>query len=84
MSDPFEFTASGLTSPATGHAQIVPSDSADIDPRPRALYCSAAGDVALSDGVTTLTYTMTAGEVLPFRARRVMATGTTATVYGWV
>lgn len=82
--DNFESHQRGLESPADRHQAIVPSDSAPVDPRPRALYCQTAGEVAVEDrqGVV-LTYAVQAGQVLPFRAARVRATGTTATVYGW-
>ena len=61
-----------------------PSDAAAVVPRPRALWCQTAGDVAIEDrDGTVLTYTVAAGQILPFRAAKVRATGTTATVFGW-
>ena len=82
--DHFDSHQRGLDSPAERHQAIAPSDSAPVDPRPRALYCQTAGDLALEDGKgTVLTYSVQAGQVLPFRASRVRATGTTASVYGW-
>ena len=85
MTDPFQDFAKNLSSPADTHFEITPSDSSDVPVRPRALYCRSAGDVALQDGSgQVLTYTVAAGEVLLFRAARVLATGTTATVYGWL
>ena len=81
--DHFESHQRGLESPADRHQAIVPSDSVPIDPRPRAHYCLTAGDVAIEDrqGIV-LTYAVQAGQVLPFRAAKVRASGITATVYG--
>ncbi len=84
MSDNFQGHQRSLESPGDRHAAIVPSDSAPVSPRPRALWCQAGGDVAIEDrDGTILTYTLAAGQVLPFRAAKVRATGTTAMVYGW-
>ena len=84
MSDSFQSYAKGLQSPADRHFAIVPSDVTDIVPRPRAIYCQTAGNLRLRDSAgTELTYAVVAGQTLPFRAARVMLTGTTATVFGW-
>lgn len=84
MSDRFQGHAKGLESPADSHFAITPSDSLMISPRPRALYCQTAGTAALMDAAgTVVSYQVQAGQVLPFRASRVMATGTTATLIGW-
>ncbi|MBP1806449.1 spike base protein, RCAP_Rcc01079 family [Rubellimicrobium aerolatum] len=84
MADNFKAHQRGLGSPGDRHRPIMPSDSLPISPRPRALWCQMAGDVVIEDidGVQ-LTYAVQAGQVLPFRAVKVLATGTTATVYGW-
>ncbi|HVG48066.1 MAG TPA: hypothetical protein VM899_08025 [Rubellimicrobium sp.] len=82
--DNFESHQRGLESPADRHQAVTPSDSSPVDPRPRALYCQTAGDVVLEDRQgTLLTYAVQPGQVLPFRAAKVRATGTTATVYAW-
>ena len=82
--DHFESHQRGLDSPADRHGAIAPSDTAPVAPRPRALYCQTAGELALEDREgTVLSYTVQPGQVLPFRAAKVRATGTTATVYGW-
>ena len=84
MSDSFQNFTKGLHSPADRHFAIAPSDTVDIVPRPRAIYCQTAGNLRLRDGAgTELTYAVSAGQTLPFRATRVMSTGTTATVFGW-
>lgn len=73
-----------LDSPARYHAAIVPSDTTDLPVRPRVIYCVAGGTVALRDGNgVDLSYTLYAGDILPLSPVRVLATGTTATVYGW-
>jgi hypothetical protein len=82
MSDPFAAHASGLDSPARRHFAITPAD-ADLSVVPRALYCTAAGNVVVRDaGGVDVTYPMLAGDVLPFHAVQVRA-ATTATVVGW-
>ena len=84
MSDPFGYHSRGLDSPATHHAAITPSDSTDLPVIPRVLYCAGAGTVAIRDRAgVALTYTLVAGDILPIGPQRVMATGTTATLYGW-
>ncbi len=84
MSDNFQAHQRGLESPADRHVAIVPSDTLPVIPRPRALWCDTGGSLALEDAAgTVLTYTVAAGQILPFRAVRVRATGTTATVIGW-
>lgn len=84
MTDNFAGFAASLTSPGEIHYMVTPSDTSDLDPRPRALKCVAAGNVAIRDVTgTDIVYPMEAGEVLEFRAIRVLATGTTATVVAW-
>ncbi len=84
MSDNFKSHQRSLESPGDRHAAVVPSDTLPLDPRPRALWCQVDGDVVIEDrDGTVLTYTLVAGQVVPFRAVKVRATGTTATVYGW-
>ena len=84
MTDNFAGFAASLTSPGEVHYVVVPSDSNDLDPRPRALKCIAAGNVAVRDlNGTDIIYPMEAGEVLEFRAIRVLASGTTAVVVAW-
>ncbi len=81
MTDRFASYSSGLDSPGTRHFAITPSAN-DLNPRPRSLYCEAAGTVTIQDAdLNSLTYTLQQGQVLPFRGRRI--TAATATVYGW-
>lgn len=84
MADNFAGFAASLTSPGELHYVVTPSDSADLDPRPRALKCLTSGNVAIRDVAgTDITYPVEAGEILEFRAVRVLASGTTATVAAW-
>lgn len=75
-----------LAGPAGKQFTVTPSDTADLEPRPRALRVTVGGNLTLMDeDGTTITYpTVIVGEIIPFSAKRVMATGTTATVVGWI
>mgnify|MGYP001765871432 CR=1 FL=1 len=85
MTDKFESHRTGLSDPGTRHFLIVPSDTVDIDPKPRALYCRAAGTVVIRDEAgVDLPYTMNPGDQTIVRPVRVLATGTTGTYYGVV
>ena len=71
--------------PATAHFMITPSDTDFLPQKVRALYCAADGDVVVVDeGGTSVTYAVTAKDILPIQAVKVLASGTTATVIGWV
>lgn len=84
MADNFAGFAASLTSPGELHYVVTPSDSSDLDPRPRALKCLTAGNVVIRDAAgIDVTYPVEVGEVIEFRAVRVLATGTTATVVAW-
>lgn len=56
---------------------VTPSDTVDMqDIRP--VYCNAAGDVAVVDkNNTVFIYTVTAGQLLPIKPKRINSTGTT-------
>lgn len=72
------------TLPGSRHFTITPSDTVDMAIQPRALFVTVAGNLALQDKFgTNVTYAVTVGIIIPFRATRVLATGTTATVVGW-
>jgi hypothetical protein len=82
--DNFASFSSGLSSPASKHYAITPSDTIDLADVPRAIYCNVAGNAVIRDKYgTDVTYALNAGQVLPFRGVRVLATGTTATLIGW-
>lgn len=84
MPDPFDTDYVNLTSPAVAHYAIIPSDSADLPVRPRALYVTASGTALLQDSAgTVVSYDLTAGAVLSIRPVRVLAAGTTAQLVAW-
>ena len=82
--DEFQSLTTGLSSPATKHFAIQPSDTADLPMLPRVVFCQTEGTIMIrdSEGVD-LPYTMLAGDRLDFRGVRVLSTGTTGTYYGW-
>lgn len=62
-------------------AAVTPSDTVDLTNTSRSIFVGGAGNVVaiMFDG-TTVTFTgVTAGTILPIRATRIKATGTTAT-----
>ncbi|WP_281954819.1 spike base protein, RCAP_Rcc01079 family [Pseudophaeobacter arcticus] len=85
QTDPFAALSRSLTSPATEHFAVVPADGVNLPVRPRVLRVLTSGDVAIRDvnGVV-ITYAVSAGETLQISAVGVEATGTTATVAGWL
>ncbi len=78
MSDTFSGHNAGLESPASRHydAGAIASDTVALSPKPRALRFNVAGVVKLGDGTTAVSYTVVAGEVMPFRATLLYSTGT--------
>lgn len=69
-----------LDAPARAAAPVAPSDAADLPVLPRALYVGQGGDLAvtMADGQAAVFAGLSAGSLLPVRAARVRATGTTA------
>lgn len=58
---------------------LTPADGSDLT-REMIIYCGTAGTIKVEDkfGVA-VTYTVTAGEILPLLVQRVWSTGTTVT-----
>ena len=81
MSDPYELHPNSLTSPAIDGFAITPNDGADLQDFTRGIYVGGTGDITLvlAKGSTVTFVNVQGGTLLPFRARRVMATGTDAT-----
>ena len=79
MPDIFENRSSGLESPAYDGTELTPSDSTDLPVTSRALFIGSSGDlsVTMAGGTTLLLRNVPVG-ILPIRASRVRATGTTA------
>lgn len=70
----------GIDSPANDAAAVTPNDGADLAFDSRALVIGGAGTLSVvMAGGQTVPFTVTAGQILPIRVRRVRATGTTAT-----
>ncbi len=79
--DHFALFGSGLESPATAHYTITPGP-ADLPVIPRAIRCEGSGTATIVDRAgTSITYSLTAGEILPLRAVKV--TAATATLVAW-
>ncbi|PHS27728.1 MAG: hypothetical protein COA85_04930 [Robiginitomaculum sp.] len=80
MSDPFPYTATGMSGPAIDAFAITPDDAIDLAQITRALYSGAGGDLAvIMQGGGAVTFkAVPAGVILPLRVKRVMSTGTTA------
>lgn len=79
--DTFARHSRSLTAPPDEAAAIAPSDSADLVFATRALYVGTGGDVRLcmlGGGEVTLA-NLASGSLIPIRAIKVFATGTTAT-----
>jgi len=86
MTDLFKNMARPVTSPALGSMAITPSDSTDLVARIRAVTLNVGGTLAWvnEEDVTQATGPLPAG-TYPLMARRILATGTTATgLTGWV
>lgn len=78
--DRFSDFPTNLVAPARDAAPVTPSDSADLAQLPRALFIGTAGNVAvvMAGGQSVTFESCAAGTVLPVRATRIKATGTTA------
>ncbi|HWA17683.1 MAG TPA: hypothetical protein VG757_01690 [Devosia sp.] len=80
MSDRYAAHTASLTAPASNGFDITPDDDEDLPEVVRAIYVGGAGDVAavLREGATLTFANLPAGSLLPVRASRIKATGTTA------
>jgi len=76
-----DITGGGYGQPATHVFSITPSDSSELSVVTRALYVGNTGDVSvmLVQGTIAVFARVPTGQVLSIRARKVFATGTTAT-----
>jgi hypothetical protein len=81
MADPFSGLVDGVSAPATRGVAVAPHDSNTLADIPKALFVGVAGDLVargLNDTADVTFKNLAAGSVLPFRAKFVRATGTTA------
>lgn len=78
--DRYQDHSQSLVSPAIGGAAVTPSDGADLPQVARALYVGQGGDLRLrlASGDEVTLAAVPGGALLPLRARRVLAAGTTA------
>lgn len=80
MPDIYVQQAPDLAGPASGVFDITPSDSTDLTVWTRAIWVGAGGTVKVTvQGVAVTFAGCATGSILPVRAQRVWATGTTAT-----
>lgn len=83
--NPYYGKYGSITAPAVQHFNIVPADGIDLPMRPRVLRILTSGDLAIRDAKdVVIVYPVVAGETLQFSAVGVEATGTSATVVGWL
>lgn len=78
--DPFASHSQSLNAPIRAGQSVTPDDGSDLPALPRALYVGSGGDlsVVLADGGTLTFAGVPGGALLPLRAARVRASGTTA------
>lgn len=82
MSDRFALNADAPFAPSRSLAAITPADGTDLPVFTKAIYVGGAGNIVLTaiDDSASVTLTgVPGGTVLAIRAKRVLATGTTAT-----
>lgn len=81
MADNFANHSTGLDSPAGNAYAVTTSDGTDQTIATRGIYVGGAGDIKVTTtGGNTVTFVgVPAGSILPIRAARIWATGTTAT-----
>ena len=83
--DPHATAPAGVLSFGAKGQVVAPDDAIDLDPYPKAVVVTADGDLAVlpaknDDGDVVTFHGVSVGFAPPYRVRRVMATGTTATV----
>lgn len=80
MVERYPYRAADGTGAARRGFAVTPSDAADLTAETRALYIGQGGDLALilSSGDAITLSGVISGSLLPLRATRVKATGTTA------
>ena len=81
MADQFSNVADAVSAPATRAVSVTPHDSDALSDIPKALFVGTGGNLTLrgvNDAADRVWKNVPSGSVLPFRARYVRATGTTA------
>jgi hypothetical protein len=79
--DRFPEYRAGADGPASQMFAITPSDVTDLAFLTSGLYVGGAGDIAVqgATGASVLFKAVPVGSILPIRASRILASGTTAT-----
>ncbi len=83
MPDLFAAHSTGLDSPASRAFAITPNDSTDLADVTRGLHTGSGGTIVLILNEDTASVTLSGvpgGVILPLRVKRVLATGTTASM----
>ena len=82
MPDTFSAQRAGLSSPAEDGEPVTPNDGAELANASRYLWVGGAGNVHLTTimGTEVTLEGIWGGTLIPIRARKVFATGTTATL----
>jgi hypothetical protein len=72
-----------LASPLARAVAVTPDDTNELAEVTRALHCSVSGNavVILQGDTAAVTLYLVAGALYPYRIKKVLATGTTATVH---
>lgn len=81
MTDHFQSAADSVSAPARSALAVTPHDTNPLPDIPKALFVGTAGTITMRgvDGTADqLWKNVPAGAILPFRARFVRATGTSA------
>lgn len=83
MTDPFPLNSvDSVSAPATAALLVTPHDINELNTIPKALYVGVGGDIVMrgkADSGDQTWKNVPSGAILPFRARYIRATGTTAT-----
>ncbi len=79
--DKFSDYPTSLTAPARDAQAVAPNDATDLPILPRAFFVGQTGSLSarLAGGQSVVFQNVQGGTVLPIRATRINATGTTAT-----
>lgn len=81
MADNFLMVPGDKDDPAETAVAVTPSDSVDFTDVPRGLFVGTGGNISMTGkaGTSNTWKNVASGSIIPFRARRVNATLTTAT-----
>lgn len=86
MADRFSSNSESPSSPAERAVVPTNSDTEDLADFTKAIHCNVAGPLVgiLVGDTVARTYTLVAGAYYPYRFRRILSTGTTATVIAFI